>query len=66
MDKVLDWIHVNKRWLGFLVAGAGLALNQAGHHAWGDWILAGGSIAGLGVLPNGPNPKVDADAPKVP
>jgi hypothetical protein len=56
-ERVLDFVHRHKRALGvavtFLAAGfAGIGLPEVER-----LLLYAGTIAGVGVLPEGPNPK---------
>lgn len=57
MQGVLDWLHRHKRVAGAVLVGFAYAFRALDWHAAADAVLTIGTLAGVGVLPNGPNPK---------
>jgi hypothetical protein len=57
MGKILDFVHSHKQSIGVLMAFVAYGLRGIGYHNAGDALLTIGTLTGVGVLPNGPNPK---------
>jgi hypothetical protein len=57
MGKILDFVHTHKKLIGVAMAFVAYGLRGIGYHTAADAILTVGTLTGVGVLPNGPNPK---------
>jgi hypothetical protein len=56
-ERVLDFVHRHKRALGLVVVFLAGGFRALGFDGVEHFLLYLGATAGLGVLPEGPNPK---------